>query len=127
MPIPVYSMKAALEQIAKCDFECEGGPLKNNVAWRWLNETAKGGPEFFPGQRVWFEITASAAGKSLSQWVEFTIVGCRMDSDEDTQFWNYDLSYDPPGPWHFGTTHFTSVSAGKLRLEKPEPVATTTR
>ena len=31
-----------------------------------------------------------------------------------------DLSYDPPSPWHYGTTQFKGVSGSKLRLEKPQ-------
>jgi hypothetical protein len=30
--------ESAIEQIEKCDFQCQGGPLSNNVAWRWLKQ-----------------------------------------------------------------------------------------
>jgi hypothetical protein len=117
-----WSIETALEQIRKCDFECEGGALANNVAWRWLEDAAKVGPEFWPGQGVWFRVDAEAAGKALSQWVHFYIVGCHMDSDTERRFWVYDLSYDPPGPWHYGTVHFRGVNGEKLSLVQPEQV-----
>lgn len=118
-----WSIETALDQIRKCDFECEGGPLANNVAWQWLEAAAKVGPEFWPGQGVWFLIDAHAAGKVLTQWVHFYIVGCSMSSDTERRLWLYDLSYDPPGPWHYGTVHFRGISGKKLSLVKPELAA----
>ena len=123
LPVKHWSMQTAIEQITKCAFECEGGPLAMNDAWIWLVGAAKIGPEFWPGQGVWFEITAEAAGKKLTQWAHFYIVGCHMDSDTDRRYWVYDLSYDPPAPWHYGTTHFSRVKGDRLRLEKPEAIA----
>jgi hypothetical protein len=121
-PVKHWSMEAAIAQIQKCDFECEGGPLANNDGWRWLVAAAKVGPEFWPGQGVWFEVAAEAAGKKLAQWVHFYIVGCSMDSDTERRFWTYSLSYDPPAPWHYGAVHFTRISGDRLRLEKPTSV-----
>ena len=118
-----WSIKTALEQVRSCDFECEGGPLSNNIAWQWLESAAKAGPEFWPGQGVWFQVEATAAGKTLTQWVHFYIVGCHMDAGNEARFWTYDLSYDPPAPWHHGTVHFTRISGDKLRLEKPKQVS----
>lgn len=34
--IPKLSLQAAIEQVLKCDFECEGGPLRLNVGWMSL-------------------------------------------------------------------------------------------
>ncbi len=71
-----WSIETALEQLRKCDYECEGGPLANNVAWQWLEAAATVGPEYWPGQGVWFKATAtSATGKVLSEWEHFYIVG----------------------------------------------------
>jgi len=117
-----WSIATALEQIRSCGFECEAGPLSNNAGWQWLESAAKVGPEFWPGQGVWFEIEAEAAGKKLRQWVHFYVVGCTMTSDTERRLWVYNLSYDPPGPWHYGTTHFIGIAADRLRLEKPELV-----
>lgn len=61
-----WSMKTALEQITKCGFECEAGPLSANIAWQWLLQTAKVGPEFLPGQGVFYEVKAEAGGATLS-------------------------------------------------------------
>lgn len=63
MPVKYWTMKSAIEQIQKCSFECEGGSIENNDAWRWIVQAAKIGPEFWPGQGISFEIEAEAAGK----------------------------------------------------------------
>lgn len=118
--IKPHSLAGAIEQIAKCDFECEAGPLGLNVAWQWLEAASKVGPEFMPGQGVWFLVEAKAAGKTLTQWVHFYIVGCHMDADTERRYWTYDLSYDPPAPWHYGEVHFRKIAGSKLRVTKPE-------
>lgn len=121
--ITPYKFPDALEQITSCGFACEAGPLENNIAWQWLMALAKVCPAFVPGQGVWYEVEAEAAGKKLRQWVHFYIIGCTMTSDTENRLWTYSLSYDPPAPWHYGTTHFTGIGAAQLRLEKPEQVA----
>ena len=118
-PVKYWSLKTAIEQIDKCAFECEGGPLSMNDAYTWLKAAAEVGPEFWPGQGVYFEIEAMAVGKTLRQWVHFYIVGCAMTSDDKTRYWTYSLSYDPPNPYHYGTTHYTSVKGALLRLVNP--------
>ena len=119
-PVKYWSMKTALEQIDKCQFECDGGPLSLNDAYIWLKGAAKIGPEFWPGQGVYFEIDATApTGQVLTQWVHFYIVGCQMDSGTDDRFWTYSLSYDPPAPYHYGKTHYTGVKGERIRLTKP--------
>ena len=114
-----HSVADAIRQIEACGFECEAGPLSHNVGWQWMQAALKVGPEYWPGQTVWFQIDATAAGKTLTQWVAFFIVGCHMDADCDRCFWTYDLSYDPPAPWHYGTVHFTKVRGEKLFIQKP--------
>jgi len=114
-----WDRDTALAQIEKCDFECEGGPLANNVAWRFLKDALVIGPKYLPGQGVWFEVVAEASGVSLSQWVHFYIVGVFMSSTPERRLWTYSLSYDPPAPRHYGTTHFNGIAEAKLRLEKP--------
>lgn len=118
-PVKPWSMASAIEQINKCAFECEGGSIDNNDAWRWLKAAAETGPEFWPGQVVWFEVCAEAAGIKLNQWVQFTIIGCAMSSDSDRRFWVYALSYDPPDAYHHGKVHFSNVKGDQLKLEKP--------
>lgn len=122
-PIKFWSMESAIKQIEKCKYECEGGPLANNDAWVWLAKVAEIGPKFWPGQGVYFEVEAEAAGVKLRQWVFFYIVGCSMSSTTEGRTWEYSLSYDPPRPWHYGTVQFTNVKSEKLRLEKPELAA----
>jgi hypothetical protein len=29
-------LQTAIDQLNYCHYECEGGPLRNNVAWQWL-------------------------------------------------------------------------------------------
>lgn len=117
-----WNAATAIEQIEKCGFECEGGPLANNVAYRWLRKALlEVGPKFLPGQGVWFEVDATTNGVTLSQWVHFYIVGVSMSSDTERRLWTYSLSYDPPAPWHYGTVHFVGVAESKLRLERPAP------
>lgn len=117
-----WSIETALEQIRACEFECIAGPLANNEAWRWLEDAAKVGPAFWPGQGVWYQVSAVVQGVELKAWKHFYIVGCTMTSDTERRLWVYNLSYDPPAPWHGGTTHFTGVSADKLSLADPTPV-----
>ena len=117
--LKAYSVAEAIAQVDACDFQCDAGSIADNAGWQWIKAATKVGPEFWPGQTVWFEIEAEAAGKKLTQWVSFFIVGCSMNADTERRFWCYDLSYDPPAPWHTGTIHFKNVSGSRLRLEKP--------
>jgi hypothetical protein len=119
-----WNVETAFAQIEKCDFECEGGPLTNNVAYRWLKKAiTEIGPKFLPGQGVYFEVTADAGGVHLSRWAHFYVVGVQMGSDTERRLWTYSLSYDPPAPWHYGTVHFTRISEDKLRLNDPSTEA----
>jgi len=120
-PINYWSLRSAIEQIQKCGFECEGGSIENNDAWVWLCGIARKGPEFCPGQGVWFEVKAEAPGAKLSSWAHFYIVGCHMKSDTERRYFEYSLSQDPPGPWHYGEVHYRNVRGEDLRLAKPEP------
>lgn len=115
-----WSMATALEQIDKCDFACEAGPLSKNVAYQWLVGAAKVGPQFWPGQGVYYEVTGEVNGTKLSKWAHFYIVGCHMDSDNDNRYWVYALSNDPPAPYHYGSVQYRSIKADKLRLVSPD-------
>jgi hypothetical protein len=111
-----WSIKTALDQIKACGFECEAGPLTRNIAWDWLSRAAVVGPEFWPGQGVYFEVTATVAGETLRKWTHFYIVGCHMASDTERRYWTYDLSRDPPAPYHYGEVHFKGIRGDQLRL-----------
>ena len=119
-PFKHWSMKTAIEQINYGDFECEGGHLKNFDAWIWLQRAAERGPEFWPGQGVWCEVSATVAGQTLKAWKHFYIVGCAMDSGPDDRFFTYSLSNDPPGPWHYGEVQLRGIRGDALRLENPD-------
>lgn len=118
-PVKFWSLKTCAEQLAKCDYECEGGPLVMNDAYIWLKQASVVGPEYQPGQGVYFEVTAVVAGQTLSKWAHFYIVGCRMDSGTEDRFWTYELSNDPPGPWHYGTVQYRQIRGDKLKMAVP--------
>ncbi|MFZ5783945.1 MAG: hypothetical protein ACOY4R_27420 [Pseudomonadota bacterium] len=119
-PVKHWSMKTAIEQIQKCGFECEGGRIEFNDAWTWLCRAAERGPEFWPGQGVWYEVEAyTPGGMAIKQWGHFYIVGCCMSSGTDSRFWLYSLSNDPPAPYHYGAVQFSGVSGDQLRLTNP--------
>jgi hypothetical protein len=37
-PVKTWTTETAFEQIRKCGYTCEGGPLENNDAWRWIRQ-----------------------------------------------------------------------------------------
>lgn len=111
---------SAIDQITKCQFECEGGPLANNVAWRWLKERTDDGPRYAMGQVVEMDVGGVVGGVHISQVCRFTIVGIRMSSDDRRRTYSYALSDDPPFPWHYGKTNFPDVDEKVLRLPTPE-------
>lgn len=119
LPKKFWSLKTCGEQLAACGYECEAGALVMNDAFIWLRQAAVVGPEFLPGQGVFFEVSAEVAGQKLTQWVHFYIVGCHMDSDTERRYWTYDLTDDPPAPWHYGVVRFQRIRGELLKLEKP--------
>jgi hypothetical protein len=118
MMAPAYTTKTALEQIDKCDFECEGGPLANNAAYRWLKEHFAGGPAFALGQWVQYEVPFETNGIKVSQKVRLCVVSISMSSDTERRTWTYSLSTDPPRPYHYGTpAQFVGVRENLLLAE----------
>lgn len=109
-----WNFYTAIEQIKRCGFECEAGPLAKNVAWAWLEKSVVGGPKYALGQRVDFAITAEVGGIAIANTVSLSIVGVRMESNASGLEWAYDLSSDPPGAYHYGTVNFRNVSEAKL-------------
>jgi len=114
-----WTLQTAIEQLESCNFTSDAGPLAHNDAFIWLQNAVRVGPEFLPGQGVYYEITATAAGETLAKWKHFYIVGCQMESDCESRFWLYDLSADPPGPYHYGTVDVKRVKGAELRLQSP--------
>ena len=72
-----WSMTAAFAQIDSCKFECEAGPLANNVAYQWLKGAAKVGPELWPGQGVYFQVEADTPAGLVKAWCR-RVVGYRV-------------------------------------------------
>jgi hypothetical protein len=108
---------SALAQIESCRFECEAGPLGNNEAWAWLAKALRIGPRFLPGQGVYVRVGAMVHGTTVSGWGHYYVVGVRMDSGPMSRFWVYDLSNDPPAPYHFGKVSMSGVKESKLHLQ----------
>lgn len=116
MPKQYFDRDTALAQIRSCAFACEAGPIEMNVAFKWLSDALERGPKFLPGQGVLAKVSAKAAGTLLEKEMHFYVVGVAMDSDTDRRFWKYSLSYDPPQPYHYGTTHLTNVREEDIRI-----------
>lgn len=115
MPQIDYDNASAIAQIERCNFECEGGPLANNTAYRWLKEKLQSGPKFHLGQWVFLEVEAEVSGVKISNTVKLCVVGISMSSDTERLTWNYALSNDPPAPWHYGSgVQFRGVDERKL-------------
>ena len=113
-----WSLKGCISQLEACKFECVGGALENNDAFTWLKELSKRTRlEFLPGQGVFFDVEAEVNGVKLSKRSHFYIVGCRLTSDTEKIYCVYDLSNDPPGPYHYGEVQYRNVPADKLHLE----------
>lgn len=124
MSAETYTIKTALEQIEKCDFECEGGPLANNTGWRWLKEHLTRGPKFHLGQWVYMDVTADANGVKLRQWVNLCVVGISMSSDTERRTWKYHLSSDPPSAYHYGAgVQFQAVDERSISETNPGAAA----
>jgi hypothetical protein len=71
-------------------------------------------PKFHIGQRVIYNVTATVAGIQLSKKSEFTIVAVYMSSSTTDRTYTYDLSNDPPGPYHCGGTTFKQTNERDL-------------
>lgn len=121
-----WNVKSALEQIQKCDFECEAGPLGNNVAFMWLSGVIKGGPKFYPGQTVYYAVSYSneSTKASISRWEKFQVHTVKMSSTSESSTWEYDLTNDAPSAYHYGSVGFKSVKEKELRETNPDPATT---
>jgi len=113
--VSILTTKAAIEQIEKCDFQCEGGPLANNVGWRWLKERMDRGPLYCLGQWVHHQVEGEVSGVKIAQTVKLCIVGIHMSSSSERRTWTYSLSTDPPDTYHYGSgVQFPGVAEEKL-------------
>lgn len=117
MPTDNYTIKQVWSVI---DAAVRGVPIQGgSPELEWFRGVAQNGPEYYPGQTVFFEVSAEAAGTRINAWTSFVIVGVRMDSDNNGIVWRYDLSKDPPGAYHFGRVHVTGARANELRTHAP--------
>ncbi len=115
-----WTLKTIVEQLEKCDFQCEAGPLKNNTAFMFLKDMTKVCPNLFPGQGVWKKVSATIDGKTLEGFNHYYIVECHRESDTERAFWVYSLSNDPCQPYHYGTINLRDVPEQDILLENPE-------
>jgi len=116
--LPKYNYQTALDQLLKCNFECEAGSLKNNAAFLFLQQQ-RDVLKFLPGQTVYVEIEYKSPvnGKTMKKWEPATIVGCTRDSGTDNVYYDYLVSQDPCQPWHYGSGSFR-VKERDMRLSK---------
>jgi hypothetical protein len=121
MSLAKYDARSVIEQIEKCNFECEGGPLANNTAYAYLKAHLSAGPKFLPGQWVFYEVKAEVAGIALQKWAKLCVVGVTMSSDTKRQTWTYALTADPPQAYHYGAgVQFNGVEEADLKAEAPQ-------
>jgi hypothetical protein len=115
-----YTVQTAIEQIEKCSFQCEGGPLENNTGYRWLKEQILTGPTYRLGQWVYFLVEGEVNKIKLSQWTRLCVVAVVLGSDDRGSTWHYSLSADPPSAYHYGSGHqFTNISQEKIWPRNP--------
>lgn len=89
-------------------------------SYKHFLEENPGAPKFYLGQKVYFNVKATAPGKTFSEYVNFTIVGIYMTSNNNDITYEYALSNDPPGPYHYGMVHYNKVRETDIFEEKPE-------
>jgi hypothetical protein len=116
-----WNARTAIEQIEKCGFECEAGPIEQNTAFVFVRDALALGPEFFMGQGVFYTVTAESPAGPVEAVKFFYIVGCRMASDTEKRLWTYSLSNDPPRPWHYGEVQYSGVRASEISLTEERP------
>ncbi len=121
-PVKSWTIPTAIAQITKCDFECEGGPLANNDAWRWIVAMAEKGPEFWPGQSVWYEVKTEALGQQFSKWVRFSVYNVYATSDSARRYWEYSITDALPDAYYSGGKNVIhKLQAKQLRAQEPTP------
>lgn len=114
-----WAAKTAIEQIEKCSFECEGGPLANNDAWRWLRAAISNGPTLLPGQEVWYEVRAEALGVTMTKWTRFYVLSVRASSSSERREWEYDIISQLPDAYYTGGHVVKNVALKDIKLSEP--------
>lgn len=109
MPRVMCEWNDALKQIEYEAHECEAGPITSSAAYQWLQKLLNAGPKFLMGQGVYMEALFQGASGTIKQECHFYIVGIQMDSDTERRTYTYDLSNDPPSPWHYGEVQHRGV------------------
>ena len=114
-----WTIETAIQQIEKCSFECEGGPLAHNDAWRWLKTYLGSGPALLLGQPVWYEVSAEALGVKMTQWVQFYVAAIRASSDSERRTWEYDITTQMPSAYYAGGHVVKNVAMKNIRFSDP--------
>lgn len=70
-----------IEQLKSCQYECEAGPLENNIAFKALEELAGTGHE----QKR--ELLADYAHEAWSQWMVYMFGKGEFQGEPPTQTW----------------------------------------
>ena len=113
-------LKHAIEQLIKCQFTCDGGPLSENVGFNDIKDHAERLPAHAIGDIVWFKVTATANGVSLDQAVELYICGINAVSHCQTNLeFSYDLSVGHLQSSTPIAVAFKGVNALSISVDKP--------
>jgi hypothetical protein len=72
-------------------------------------------PTFALGDTVIHRVEADVGGVKIAQDVALVVVGLRLTSSSERHTFAYDLSTDPPQPYHYGSgVQFTAIPEEKL-------------
>lgn len=75
-------------------------------------------PLYRINDKVFFTVVAKNGDFILERDEEFTIVGIMRSSSTEDVIYKYDLSQDPPLPYHNGKIHFQNIDEVFLFKEK---------
>lgn len=112
----MWSLKSALEHLEATY------PFPDDPAWQWLKSMLQEGPTFYPGQAVYYRVTAEMYGVRLEKWEKFYISSCRPVGTSERREWQYTLVDALPAAYsHGGKVSIPNVCERDLRVEmEPE-------
>lgn len=98
------TVQNAIKQIEACDFQCEGGSLENNVAWRHLRNLLMDGPAYLLGQDVVHAVTLKSekGGYEVTNTYPFKIAAITVDSTSERRVWKYTIAAQLPDAYYGG-------------------------
>lgn len=114
----MMKVQDAIKQIESCGFECEGGLLKNNVAWQHLRKLLMDGPEYLPTQEIVYPVTlkAESGGYSVTNEYPFYIAGVIADSTSERRIWKYTIAAQLPSGYYGGADWRKNIREEDIKL-----------